>query len=141
MNLKSQYETLSKWCYRRLHKKYHGRHLEDLIQHVAMEAFANASYFERFGLQGRWDWYLANYCRENGLSAQKGKLSAETMEKANFVGEETWKLENKCVEKTSPCKSFLEEMDYFLSNLNLKKDAYLWAMKEQEKRLSRALIK
>lgn len=135
-DINAQYKSLENWCRTKLMKQYHNRHLEDIVQYVAMRVIENCTDFDKWGLQGRWDWYFCDYCRENGLGSNKrGKHSARTIEQSTFVGEDTWKLETATEDNKD---SFLGRMDDFLLQLNLTKGAYKWAMKIQERLLFKA---
>lgn len=55
-----EYEKIKAFCKKTLVKKYHGNHLEDLTQYVAMK------HFESGGSRG-WKFLLIDYLRANGL--------------------------------------------------------------------------
>lgn len=131
MSMDSQkYNQIKGFVCKNLVRALHGRHLEDCIQHVAMEHWQGNT---------NWNWALANYCRQNGLNRKgKSKLSAITIEQSTFAGEDTWKLENNNSFATKEKESrFLGLMDEFLLQLNLTPEAYRWTMKIQARRLWR----
>jgi hypothetical protein len=142
-DLEKQYKLLTNWVKYRLFKEHHGRHLEDCIQHIAMESFKNntAEDFEKYGLQGKWDWYLANYCRENGLNRSgKSKKSSMTLEMSTFVGlisSEDNDPENYALMENAMMKNHIEqeaekeavgELEEILSPIFKTAELYRWAM-------------
>jgi hypothetical protein len=138
MNMDSKkYQKISSYCYRKLIRAHHSRHLEDLIQYVAMRVFEQPL--------SKWDWCFSDYCRENGLSRGRGRVAAQTLERSVFVGidnpndEENnrgFLLDVGEVEKfkddnaDKDCPATLEErLEEFLLPLNLKEGALRWALK------------
>lgn len=143
MDLEKQYKELTAWVKYKLIKELHGRHLEDCIQHIAMESFKNntAEDFAKYGLGGRWDWYLANYCRENGLN-RKGysKQSSMTLEMSTFVGlssdsdgdPENYALMENAIYENHKSKEdeavAIGTLDDVLSPIFKTNEIYKWAM-------------
>lgn len=56
----------------------HSRHLEDLVQHLAMDWIVKNGKFN-------WEWSYFDYCRINGLG-KRGKMGARPIENSTFVG-------------------------------------------------------
>lgn len=135
IDLADQYKKLSGWVAKNLHRSFHERHLDDCIQHVAMQSLEGKKEgeFEKYGIQGRWDWYLANYCRDNGLgNSNRVRATAKTIEIATSLtpkSEDEKEFEpegdanefNKDNFETRDALSFIfkneEVLDWALSNL------------------------
>jgi len=137
MNLEQQYKILIKWTAKYLIKKLHARHLEDCVQYIAMSVLASKTYDKKFGLQGRWDWYLKNYCRLNGLNNNsRSKQTAKTMELSHFVGEDTWKLDNNNSYNVVLEPEENGVLELLLNSIGVKNQEVMkWAIKEYRKKL------
>lgn len=129
---REKYEKIKYFCTRKLIVSLHGRHLEDITQYVAMQAWLEP--------RGNWHWYFSDYCRLNGLSIDRSKRGARTLENATLIGEDNYIVDNEIREEETK-GDFLGEMDGFISKLNLGKEVHQWTMKIQEKRLSQHLHK
>lgn len=127
-----EYNKIKSYCKKKLLVSLHGRHLEDVTQYVAMQVWLKP--------KGNWAWFFSDYCRLNGLSIDRSKRGARTLENATLVGEDNYKIENN-VRDTEAKGDFLGEMDGFISKLALRKEIHKWVMKIQEKRLSQHLHK
>lgn len=137
------YKRIFFFCKGRLIEKYHCRHLEDITQHVAMR------HFETEG-KGKWEWFLADYCRQNGLHQTRGKLGAKTIESATFIGlqkdedpdnsEGNYILENYASENNvgvieDEGDSTRGVLEGLLSPLGIKSGAMKWATKTYQSRI------
>lgn len=127
-----EYEIIRRYCTRVLFNGLHNRHLEDLVQFVAMKAFENP--------RGNWNWYIGDYFRLNGLAVGRSKVSSYALERATLIGEDSYVVDNNQSEE-EVSESFVERMDDFVSQLGLEKETQQWIMKIQEKRLSHKLSK
>jgi hypothetical protein len=118
------YKKIHNFCRHNLVSVLHSRHLEDVVQFVAMEHFMT---------EGKKDWKfsLIDYCRQNGLTNNRSKLSALAIERSV---EYNCEIDQK-KEKEEPVRSFMSEMDEFVSVLCLPKRTYQWVMRIQNCRL------
>ena len=137
MDLKT-YEKISKFCANFLFKNLHERHLEDLVQFVAMK------YYES-DYRGNWSWYCSDYSRINGLNnSSRSKLGAIALERSlsieapskNYDAENSHYLldqeslirftkEEKRTNETDNLKGILE---VFLTPLSIKKETLNWIL-------------
>lgn len=78
MSNEFNFDLVKGYCTRFLIPDLRNKHLEDLIQHVALRYFEN-------GNSGNLEWYCLHYCRENGIGkyARKGSIALEV---ATYVG-------------------------------------------------------
>jgi len=138
------YKRIHFYCKKKLVEKFQNRHLEDLTQHVAMR------HFETEG-KGSWEWFVADYCRENGITQGRGKMGAKAMENATFVGLQKDESEEKSEgnflleqyasdnavgiqeDEGDTTRGVLEELLY---PLDIKSGAMKWATKTYQSRLN-----
>lgn len=138
MDIKT-YEKITAFCTKWLVKAHHDRHLEDLIQHVAMEHFATDG-------KKSWEFACCDYSRSNGLNAnERSKQSARTIElslsidmpsKDGESDDSSYLLDQESISRSTQDDELLHEEDNlrgaleeFLAPLKLHKEALLWAMK------------
>lgn len=138
MNIE-RYNKISAFCFKGLIKIYHDRHLEDLIQFVAMRDFETKE-------KGNWSWFLADYCRANGLNKnEKSKKTARTLEVSLSIdapgAHEDSENSNYLLDQESISRSYIEDemihshdsikgaLEEFLSPLNLKMEVLKWVLK------------
>ena len=72
------YKLITRVCKGILISDLHSRHLEDMIQEVAMNFWKN-------GMSGNIKWMALNYLRINGFG-KSGKVGAKAIENSVFVG-------------------------------------------------------
>jgi len=135
----AKYNKISNFCKANLFKKFHARHLEDCIQYVAMKDWE---------YQGRQNWKhaLINYCRENGIHNERGKLGAKTIENSlsidmpspsNMESDNSYFLldqesssrsdyDSQLIHHDDTKRGLLEE---FLSPLSLSNEVIRWVTK------------
>ena len=134
------YNKIKFFCISRLIEKYRNRHLEDIVQHVAMRYFEN-------GNRGNWLWYFNDYCRYNGLNSNgRSKQGARTLEASTFVGynndensdvsEAYFLFDRSSMESSESydCKlhesdNFRGALEEFLSPLNFNNEVLKWMLK------------
>ena len=126
------YDLIRGYCTRFLFKHLHDRHLEDLIQFVAMK-------FWEKECRANLEWLCLDYLRKNGLG-KNAKMGAKTLENSTFVGlssdesddvkENNFLLEKFAAENEEPeaidCQGIVEE---FLSDLKLKQETMKWVLR------------
>lgn len=130
------YEKIRAYCSNFLMKGHHDRHLEDLVQTVAMK------YFES-GMRGSWSWYCCDYTRENGLNQnKKSKQTARTLELGLSIdapgpGEDSenshYLLDQESISRSdhedqlnSQEDNFKGALEEFLSPLKLSSEVFIW---------------
>ena len=125
------YDKIKAYVSKHMVNNLKSRHYEDCVQDMILQYLEGRTNFK---------WIFIDYLRKNGLHSKRGKLTAKTIEKAYFIGEDNYIIENQ-INKTLDKKEILEEsefiilMDEFLSNLNLNLESRKWAMKIQKMRL------
>ena len=133
----NQYSIIQGFVKRNLFKKYHDRHFEDCVQHVAMNAI-------RWEGKQNWKHSIIDYCRSNGLliDDKKNKKGAIAIENSisfdHKAGGSEGTLEDilmyeKSIEtheenqnKDNTAGGVLEE---FLAPLEIKKECRKWILK------------
>lgn len=134
------YNAITRFCSNFLKRDLHGRHLEDIIQFVAMK------HFESKGLKS-WSWSCCDYCRENGLNYNSySKAGAKALEQSlsidapiiskneenenseYLLDQESILRSKHEVEKTYQNDSYKGVLEEFLSPLNLNKEVTKWIM-------------
>lgn len=130
------YSKIKKICQNILNKKLHARHLEDMVQEVAMNYWARKE-------KANINWLALDYLRVNGFGP-RSKCGAKTLELSVFVGYESsdneegdcgYLLESESEEKSKineeiiffddNAKGMIEE---FLQPLNFKMETMKWIL-------------
>jgi len=135
------YDLIKAVCTRFLFKDLKEKHLEDLIQWVAMKHWEN-------GCRSNLKWLCIDYCRINGIG-KRAKLTAKTLECATLVGFEGSDDEDsgdngfllnlgsvkdfKDQEDSQDIEGILEE---FLAPINLNEEVLKWAIKTYSKKIA-----
>ncbi|MGB0452588.1 MAG: hypothetical protein ACPGJV_02655 [Bacteriovoracaceae bacterium] len=135
------YNRVTSYCKGKLHRDLQDRHLEDLIQYVAMKIWEAS----QKGAHQKWEWALVDYLRINGVHSTRGKLGAKTIEKSYSIDapgiNEDSENSDYLLNKESIVRFEEEEknknsddlfkgvMEEFLAPINLKRETLKWVLR------------
>lgn len=136
------YNAITGFCTKFLARSLQDRHLEDLVQYVAMK------HFESKGKK-IWQWSCCDYCRDNGLNINSySRLGAKALENslsidapgANEDSENSlYLLDRESILRSEQAEQSIYQQDslrgaleVFLSPLDLNLEVLKWVTKSHK---------